>query len=197
MGHTSRLVARRLRRNSRSKEHPARLGGVEPQGVKTVAEQGFYRTWKARVRAIPGLQQYRKVGIGMSYPIFAHTNDGLHVRHFYHIAERTGPDTIQIGPARVLVTLAYETFAVVDENSEPFDLPLFEVVEYTLSADERDARRDDVRVLETFYDRLLEPYPGAPGKVLVDEFAATLFRVVPPVLWPYYELLTDLPKHTE
>ncbi len=129
----------------------------------------------------------------MSYPVFAYTEAGLHLRHFYYAADQVGPDTVVIGSPRVLVTLDYGTYDVLDANFEPFDLPLFEDVKYTLSPEERAARRPDVQRLEALYDQMLAPYPEVPDGKLVDEFGAALHRVVPPVLWPYYSLLlTDM-----
>ena len=162
-----------------------------------MADQGFYRTWKARIHSIPSLQQFQQDGIAASYPVFAYTDSGLHIRHFYHTGDQIGPNTILIGPARVLATLDYETGDVLDVDFEPFKLPLFENVEYTLSPDERVARRPDVQHLEGLYDRMLETYPEPPSGDVVADFTAALQRVVPPVLWPYYEaLLGDLiPAH--
>jgi hypothetical protein len=154
-----------------------------------MADKGFYRTWKARVNAVPRLQRFVQGGIGMSYPMLSYTDQGLYIRHFYHAADQIGPDTMLIGPARVLVTMDYEPFDILDMNSQPFDLPLFEDVEYRLSAEERAALRPKIHDLHGLYDQLLATYPEPPGTELIDEFAATLQRVVPPVLWPYYELL--------
>lgn len=163
-----------------------------------MTEQGFYRTWKMRLQALPGLQRFQQVGIGASYPMLAYTDAGLHVRHFYHAADQIGPDTMMFGPARVLVTLAYETFDIVSTDFQPFDLPLFEQVEYTLTADERRARRPAIEHLEGLYDHLLATYPEAPGGDVVGDFAAALHAVVPPLLWPYYErLLPDLAQASQ
>jgi hypothetical protein len=158
-----------------------------------MSEQKFYRTWKARIHAIPQLQQFMQDNVGASYPILVYTDDGVLVQHFYHAANQIGPDTMLIGPARVVATLACETFEVVGVNFQPFDLPLFEDVEYTLSAVERAARRPDVARLEVLYDAMLATYPEPPGSDLIAEFVTMLQRVVPPVLWPYYRaLLGDL-----
>jgi hypothetical protein len=154
-----------------------------------MAEQEFYKTWKMRLQTIPHLRRFQQPGIGRSYPVFAYTEGGLLVRHFHHTAERSGPDSILLGPARVLVTLDFETFENVDLNFEAFDLPLFEDVEFTLNAEERAALRPDIQRLEALYDELLATYPEPPDSDVVEDFAATLQRVVPPVLWPYYEQL--------
>src|SRR5947208_1366817 len=135
-----------------------------------MAEQGFYRMWKARLQSIPRLQQFQQGGIAASYPVFVYTDAGLHIRHFYHSGDQVGPSTILIGPARVLVTLDYETGELVDVDFEPFKLPPFEDVEYTLSPEERDARRPDVQGLEGLYDRMLETYPELPSSGLAAEF---------------------------
>ncbi len=152
-----------------------------------MAENGFYRTWKAHINAIPSLKRFQQVGIGVSYPLLAYTDDGLLVRHFYHAADLIGPDTVLIGPPRVLVAMDYETSEIVDTDFEAFNLPLFEDVEYTLSAEERAARQPDVERLQALYDAMLASYPEPPESELMTEFVATLRRVVPPVLWPYYE----------
>jgi hypothetical protein len=154
-----------------------------------MAEQGFYRKWKALINAAPDLKQFQQSGVGASYPVFAYTDDGLYVGHFYHGADQIGPDTMLIGPPRVLATLDYENSNLVDVNFEPFDLPPFEDVEYTLTREEREARRPNVERLEALYDRMLATYPEPPGSDVVAEFAAALQRVVPPILWPYYEQL--------
>jgi hypothetical protein len=154
-----------------------------------MADQGFYRTWKARIHAIPELKRFQQDGVAASYPIFSYTDDGLRVRHFYHAADQIAPNTMLIGPARILATLDYASGDIVDVNFEPFTLPLFEDVEYTLTAEEREARRPDVQRLEGLYDQVLATYPEPPDSDLVGDFVATLQRVVPPVLWPYYEQL--------
>jgi hypothetical protein len=154
-----------------------------------MAEEGFYKMWQACTHAIPRLQRYQRVGIMTSYPVFAYTDAGLQIRHFYYSGEQIGADTVMIGPPRILVTLAYETYDIVNVDFEPFDLPLFENVEYTLGAEERAAKRPFIAQLEAQYDRLLAPYPEPPETKVVEEFGTALQRVVPPVLWPYYELL--------
>lgn len=154
-----------------------------------MAEAGFYETWHMRMRAIPQLQRYQQAGIMTSYPVFAWTGDGLHIRHFYYSGEQIGPDTVTVGPPRLQVTLAYETYDIVDVNFEPFDLPLFESVEYSLSPEERAAKRPQIAFLKQQYDRLLAAYPEPPADTALDDFDAALQQVVPPVLWPYYEIL--------
>lgn len=154
-----------------------------------MAEAGFYKTWQERIRAIPQLQRYQQVGIMTSYPVFAYTGDGLHMRHFYYSGEQIGPDTVTVGPPRLLVTLAYETFDIVNVDFEPFELPLFEDTEYTLSADERAAKRPLIAQLQAEYDRLLASYPEPPESQALEDFGQALQSVVPPMLWPYYEIL--------
>src|SRR5207247_948011 len=110
-------------------------------------------------------------------------------------ADQIGPNTILVGPPRVLATLDYETSTITDVNFEPFDLPLFEDVEYTLTPEERAARRPNVERLEGLYDRMLASYPEPPESDLMAEFAAALQRVVPPVLWPYYEVMLGNVAH--
>ena len=132
-----------------------------------------------------------------SYPVFAYTNAGLHMRHFYYSGEQIGPDTVTIGPPRILVTLAYETYDIVNVDFEPFNLPLFELVEYTLSEEERAEKRTHIAKLQTLYDRLLATYPEPPESHVLEEFAVALQNVVPPVLWPYYELLQRGVTHAE
>jgi hypothetical protein len=154
-----------------------------------MAKQGFYRTWKTDLHANLRLQGLMQPGIGESYPIFAFTDNGLHIRHFYHDADQVGPDTMYIGSPRALVTLDYESRDIVSADVDPFDLPAFEPVQYTLSAQERIARRPAVDHLVMLYDRMMESYPEPPSSELRDEFATTLHQVVPPVLWPFYQLL--------
>jgi hypothetical protein len=160
-----------------------------------MGDHGFYRMWKTRTHAIPRLQRFLQVGIGTSYPILAYTDDGLLVRHFYHAADQLGPNTMLIGPARVLVTMDYATSEVVDVDFEPFNLPLFDHVTYTLTAQEREARRSDVVRVQSLYDEMLANYPEPPRNAVMNEFATALRRVVPPMLWPYYELLLGQPAH--
>jgi hypothetical protein len=95
------------------------------------------------------------------------------------------------------VTLAYETYDIVNVDFEPFDLPLFELVEYTLSEEERAEKRTHIARLKAQYDRLLATYPEPPESHALEEFAAALQNVVPPVLWPYYELLQRGVTHAE
>ena len=156
-----------------------------------MAEQGLYRQWMDRVHDIPRLRRFRQTGIGESYPMLAYTDSGLRVRLFYFDADLIGPDTLLIGPPRVLFTVAYDTIEILEMDPRPFDLPLFEDVAYTLNADERAARKTDVLHLEAVYDQILGLYRELPGRALVDEFAAVLQMVVPPVFWPYYALLLE------
>ena len=152
-------------------------------------ENGFYKTWKAHLHAIPRLQPLMQGGIGESYPMFAYTVSGLHIRQFYFPNDQTGPNTVVIGRPQILVTLDYETGEILNIEDEPFSLPPFDLVEYTLSADERAARRPDVERLQGFYDQMLATYPEPPEYAVIENFLAMLQRVVPPVLWPYYEQL--------
>jgi hypothetical protein len=152
-------------------------------------ENGFYKTWKAYVHTIPRLQALMQGGIGESYPTFAYTDSGLHIRHFYFPNDQTGPNMIVIGTPQILVTLDYETGEILNTDDDPFNLPPFDLIEYTLSADVREARRPDVKRLQALYDQMLATYPEPPDRAILDDFVATLEWVVPPVLWPYYEQL--------
>jgi hypothetical protein len=152
-------------------------------------ENGFYWTWKEHLHDIPRLQPLMQGGIGESYPMFAYTDSGLHIWHFYYPNDQIGPDTIVIGPPQILVTLDYATGEVLNIDNEPFTLQPFDLVEYSLSPGERDARRSAVVRLQALYEQLLATYPARPDSTVIDDFLATLKRVVPPVLWPYYEQL--------
>ena len=86
-------------------------------------ENGFYKTWRAHLHAIPRLQPLMQGGVGESYPMFAYTDSGLHIRHFYFPYDQVGPDTVVIGAPQVLITLDYETGEIVNTDDKPFNLP--------------------------------------------------------------------------
>jgi len=85
----------------------------------------------------------------------------------------------------------------VSVDFNPFDVPPFEAIEYTLSKEVRAERRLLIQELEAQYDQLLATYPESPNLRARDKFGVILQRVVPPILWPYYEVLTRDVTHAQ
>lgn len=154
-----------------------------------IALNSFLKTWRDCLRHIPELERYREEGIANSYPLFAWSSSGLLARHFYHLAQQSGPNSLVIGAPHALVTLKAADLSLVSLQGNAFAIQPFENTEYRVSPAEQQTLRSQMERLKLIYDRILESYPKPPSTTLASEFFSVLFSVVPPTLWPYYKVL--------
>lgn len=146
---------------------------------------GFLEIWEEHLEDIPEVSRFLEAGIGTSYPILSSSKEGLLIRHFHHTAELLGPDELQYGMPRILVTLRYEDFKLVDLVIEPnLGVPPFQDTTYKVTAE--NAKPED---FDELYDELLKNYPKPPDKALAERYIAGLRKSAPPLLWPFYEVL--------
>ena len=154
-----------------------------------IALNSFLTTWHNCLQTIPELERYREEGIGNSYPMFAWSGDALMARHFYHLEQQTGPNSLLIGAPHALVTLKAADLSLVSLQGNAFALKPLENTEFKISPGEQQTLRMQMNRLKLLYDEILGLYPKPPALAKASEYLSVLFSVVPPMLWPYYQVL--------
>ncbi len=149
----------------------------------------FLAMWTIQQRRNPALQIYHAPGTGTSYPIPAWTGSELLIRYFHHVSDLVGPDTVHLSAPERVLTLKYPSWEFAGVQETDFGLKPFEPLEFTLTAEQRAARRPLLARLERLYDDVMAAYPMPPTPTTTDAFLATLREIVPAPLWPYYEVL--------
>jgi len=159
--------------------------------MSTPTKLTFIADWNRQLRMLRELRRFQAPGVGSSFPLLVLLEDGLYVTQFYHISEQIGPDTMYIEAPCFQVRLTYPDWKFIDEVETDFGLTPFPAFNYTLSQDERNARRAQLVQLEWLYEEVMMNFPRPPALQKADELIALLKQTTPTMLWPYYQKLID------
>jgi len=156
-----------------------------------MAEDTFWSRWEKQVRSIPQLKNLHQPDIGRSYPLPAYDDNGVQVRHFYNRASQIGATKLLLGPPLICASLSYSDGSLLGVVPAPeLGMQPFEETTYTVPVEKQEVIRALVNEVRRLYDPLMSLFPHEPGGSVGQEFWEAFTQVVPPILLPYYELLS-------